>query len=71
MPEIQIGPQIRMFNETVTVTPEIERLNSTVVKQVEEIVEEDEVEAGSEREGAPTTDWYYAVPMPGVRYFRY
>ena len=78
MPEIQLGPQVQVVNapvtvtpenEGLTVTPEIERLNSTAVKQVVEIVEE--AEDGSEQEAAPTTHWSYAVPMPGVRYFRY
>ena len=71
VPEMQPVPERLLVNQGGRVTPEIERLNSTVVKQVEEIVEEAEVEAGSEQEAAPTTDWYYAVPMPGVRYFHY
>ena len=75
MPEITLVPEMQVLpelvNETGTVTPEIERLSSTVVNEVEKIVEEAEVEAGSEQEVAPTTHWYYAVPMPGVRYFSY
>ena len=71
MPEITLVPQMQLVNQAGRVTPEIEGLNSTVVKQVEEIVEEAEVEAGSEQGAAPTAHWYYAVPMPGVRYFRY
>ena len=69
MPDVQLVPVIPVVYHGAELTSETERLNSTLVKQVEEIVED--VEAGLEQEAAPTTHWSYTVPMPGVRYFRY
>lgn len=46
-----------------------EPLTQKVIGQLEDILEREE--SAGETGGQDRGDWYYSVPMPGVRYYGY